>query len=701
MTAAITDSSGEALFTTTVPHGLSVNDVVYVQSFVENYNGFVYIESVTSTTFTISRSEGGDPVAYIKDITATVNVASSVAWSCVHLPIVYELSSDVYPDNNSATPSTVNSSANDDGLTRLTLSSSSGIIDQYTGTFDELDFIEVIGATSQEVNGVWQILDKASSSQITINLPYNSQHSFAGGSVVRYYSGYHILIKVYAGIDVGHPLYQQKPLELASTLKLIPDSNNNVRFSINEVLKNYVKLKNNLILGTLPNNIDFWVSYYIESAEAYDRSNGYTVASFVSDYTQDSFTGNAVQAKLSFKNIYSGQLSEYVMKGGFLGLFLTLFQTPILFSCEECYQDISCIIDVELSELSLSEWENLDTSFTNWNVSDQPTVTLNGDGAFGDASDIIRREFSGPAGTYPVTFQLTLSVTGNIYVWMYVGYTDDTSDVYATLYTSVSVINDTIDVIANKEVKYIGLYLDRFDSGEPPGNVTYTLNSVSIEGGANASYQEIYFRMIGYNNGVIQEINDEQIAYQGKGVYRLPLSSSCDNDSIVVYVFGTTGVYNDEEIISEIKTIDVNCDCANFNLRLCWLNNLGGFDYWNFTAGSEPQTEIEDTGSKSKNVFPNFPVSYGEYADTLDREQTYRKSFKKILVRSQHVTQEQLEAISYIKSSPLVQIINSRTDRRTVIVDSDSFVRYREYEDKEYNIQFTISYTDDNPSQTA
>ena len=132
-------------------------------------------------------------------------------------------------------------------------------------------------------------------------------------------------------------------------------------------------------------------------------------------------------------------------------------------------------------------------------------------------------------------------------------------------------------------------------------------------------------------------------------------------------------------------------------IYISWLNYLGGFEYFFFTAKKEFQIEIGETGESSNNILPNWPQSQGKTADTL-RKQTFRTSRNRVLVRSQHLTINQLEALDVIKTSPLVQIIEGRTDRRTVIVDSDSFKKYDEA-DKLFTIQFSISYTDDIPSQ--
>lgn len=151
--------------------------------------------------------------------------------------------------------------------------------------------------------------------------------------------------------------------------------------------------------------------------------------------------------------------------------------------------------------------------------------------------------------------------------------------------------------------------------------------------------------------------------------------------------------------ISETKTFKINCNCSNQYLQLTWLNNLGGFDYWTFTAKKDYITEIQSALSTKKNILPTWPKSYGANADTI-RKQTQRISNKAYTVRSQHLTEDEVEAISYIKSSVLVQIVNSRTDRRTVLVDTDSFVKFKDG-DKTFEIAFNISFTDDIPSQTA
>ena len=133
---------------------------------------------------------------------------------------------------------------------------------------------------------------------------------------------------------------------------------------------------------------------------------------------------------------------------------------------------------------------------------------------------------------------------------------------------------------------------------------------------------------------------------------------------------------------------------------ISWLNYLGGFEYWLFVSWVDHQINVEATGTTKKNIFSGWPKSYGANADTVTK-QTFRKTKKQKVVRTQTCTREQAMQIGeQMKSSPLVQLISTRRDRRTVIVDSDSIVVVKGA-NKIHNLSFTITYTDDYPTQHA
>jgi hypothetical protein len=132
-------------------------------------------------------------------------------------------------------------------------------------------------------------------------------------------------------------------------------------------------------------------------------------------------------------------------------------------------------------------------------------------------------------------------------------------------------------------------------------------------------------------------------------------------------------------------------------IYITWLNYLGGFEYFPFTAWKEFDINVSESAAVKQNIFPQWPKSYGEFADTIDR-QTYRKSKNVIVVRSQNLSLSQVNTLSYIRTSPVVQIVVSRNDRRTVLVDTDSFKKYSEGE-KVFTMTFKITFTDQIPSQ--
>ena len=133
---------------------------------------------------------------------------------------------------------------------------------------------------------------------------------------------------------------------------------------------------------------------------------------------------------------------------------------------------------------------------------------------------------------------------------------------------------------------------------------------------------------------------------------------------------------------------------------ISWLNYLGGFEYWPFTGYKDNNLEIIETGSTKVNIFPGWPKSYGTFADTLTK-QTFSRTRKTKVIRSQVLTREQGTQLGeQLKSSTVVQIIVSRRDRRTVLIDDQSFTVTQD-RNKVHFLNFTVTYTDEYPSQTV
>lgn len=200
-----------------------------------------------------------------------------------------------------------------------------------------------------------------------------------------------------------------------------------------------------------------------------------------------------------------------------------------------------------------------------------------------------------------------------------------------------------------------------------------------------------------YVNGVVRNLFFDDINDYGVGIYRYEIQQSIyleDRIDLTLQWQDYTGYVD----ISEVKTIQVNSDCAANAINLSWLNYLGGFDHWTFKTNSDYAQDIETTTKVQKNIFTNFPRSIGAGADTIVQE-TSRESRPFITVRAEFITKDQVNDLYKIRLSPLLQIVNSRGDRLTVIPDVSSFT-YLKQSDKLFNLSFNISLTNTNPSQS-
>jgi hypothetical protein len=318
------NGAGDAVVYVAGGHSLSDGDYVYVESDFDSYNGYKYVDAVSYDYFKIKNSEEGDPILWVQDAEVTMYVSAlNHGYQCVHLPIVYELESDLYPNNiaeEEYTPNVIDSFEDFNGSVQLNLDTA------ITG-LQELNYIELVG--DGPLAGPYQITSVVQPWAIVINLAYDAGLSFTGYQVVNYYNNYNINVEVWAGLDASHRWNSVKPFELATTLKFIPDSNGKILFSIHEILKGYIETNNNLTLDTLPNNTDFHVSFYIKYYESYDLSDGDTISVNEGEVTTDTFEGVAVNAMLPFKSLNSGHLSEYLSSGDILARWLTLFDRPI------------------------------------------------------------------------------------------------------------------------------------------------------------------------------------------------------------------------------------------------------------------------------------------------------------------------------------------------------------------------------------
>jgi hypothetical protein len=338
ISATITEAYGGGALVTFTAHGLSDGNTIYIDSDINEYNGFWYVTVVSVDTFKISEHSEADFVEYFQDADIDYYQTQDHDWSSIFLPIVYKVTNVLWPVNTIDPTRTVSSSANDNGFTELTLSGA------LRGSVNSLEFVWIAGATDDDLNGVWQVVEVLSTSHIVINLPYSASNSFAGATIQYYYNNFQQKVKIYAGLPSDHPWEAQKPFEEVAELSLTPDENNEVMFSVSDYIKSKVKIENNLTLYSLPLNLDAFTGFYIATAMTYDQSDNYSLYTTDPLYMDDDFVGYAVTGKLPFKNVYSGDYADYVYASGYPALWLT--NRDRLLGVEGYFFDVSFIKNI-------------------------------------------------------------------------------------------------------------------------------------------------------------------------------------------------------------------------------------------------------------------------------------------------------------------------------------------------------------------
>lgn len=726
------ESGGDIVFVCDAGHGLGNGNEIIMYTPNSFYNGYGVAGNVISLfQFKLCRSLADLDTSTFVDFDGNITngvlqILSAGAvrhkWSCVHLPIVYELASTSFPISDAF--GTIDTfSDNGGGYTRIVLTGApSG------GGFDITDtHYRIVGAGA--LDGIYRFINNAVFTDI--DLPYNAGNTSLEGALIYVYrNNYHVLVNVYAGLSEAHTLGLDKPYELVATLQITPDNDNELKFSIaNEIKKQIDVLTCNLTGATLPNDITAFCMFYIEYAESYDIWNETTeeIETFTDEYTSDKlfFEGFAANAKLPFKNLNSGYLGNYIVDESTLygAEFLTLFERPVIF--EDHYFDISAIINYE----NIIYYDITSSFLVNRYV--------NSNGPDGIISTQIDNK---DAGVYRIpvvedcSYEYILSKIQKGYpftrfdLWDHVTtcsgqtWATPTKGSDGTIQASLSTATEGIHLfsnfvfIANDLIRSIRLPVVVDVSGAFSGQIFFRVSLESTTTPITCTHGGFVsdWFLLPESSITAPGTYSDTVFFPGPFTGNptsndvLRMGINVDTSSMLSGTPTITITFSDSEnmvplyavTISDEKRIDQACNCQPITdgIYLQWLNYLGGFDRWLFKGNSDHQIEIKESTERNKNIFPSWPDSYGINSQAI-RQETSRKSCIKKTIRSQEVSLENLQAMQYIKTSPLVQILDGTFDIRTVLVDKDSFVVFNDG-DKTYTIEFTIEYTDYIPSQT-
>ena len=216
-------------------------------------------------------------------------------WNAINLPIQYKFSSDLFPVNSVDTAFNITGASNDNSFLSVTISASS------TNTL-EGETIQIEGSDIESYNGIFKIKEKISNTEYTINVAYKGVP--LTGTFQKYYNNYFAEVRLYAGLPDDHAKNTDKPTENVGTLRVIPDTENNIIASFSGLIKDDIGFDNQLAEGI---DIDHFTGFYVEYREGYDKNVGGDIETFYEDWEvdeidncgQEIFTNNSFATDLS------------------------------------------------------------------------------------------------------------------------------------------------------------------------------------------------------------------------------------------------------------------------------------------------------------------------------------------------------------------------------------------------------------------
>lgn len=138
---------------------------------------------------------------------------------------------------------------------------------------------------------------------------------------------------------------------------------------------------------------------------------------------------------------------------------------------------------------------------------------------------------------------------------------------------------------------------------------------------------------------------------------------------------------------SEVKTIKIADQCNENDLILTWINTLGGYEQWNFSARKSKGWDNIEKNVFNKDLFSSWDTEF--ISGSQDRKTLRNRWRPSITVRSQLLNENEATTISRIKLSNQVFMVQG-SNLIPVQVDTGSFQYFTDRE-KLPNIEFKIT----------
>jgi len=125
---------------------------------------------------------------------------------------------------------------------------------------------------------------------------------------------------------------------------------------------------------------------------------------------------------------------------------------------------------------------------------------------------------------------------------------------------------------------------------------------------------------------------------------------------------------------------------GKFSIVLAWINTLGGWEFWNFTAEKTHGEDVSNVQEIQRDIFNDWDNEF--ITGSTERDVLSLDAAEALVVRSQHLTEQQIDSIKNIRRS--IKVIDF-VDDFTVIVNKGSF-QFKTDGEKLYSLEFTITY---------
>lgn len=117
--------------------------------------------------------------------------------------------------------------------------------------------------------------------------------------------------------------------------------------------------------------------------------------------------------------------------------------------------------------------------------------------------------------------------------------------------------------------------------------------------------------------------------------------------------------------VTEVLTVDVVDRCFNNPIYLCWINELGGWDYWLFEGGQAFAINSSNAKEYERALF--------DLSESEGRVFTVNKQAAEVVrLAAANVTEQQANGISGIFSSPRIYEMQLDGTRKVVTIDTGS-----------------------------